>query len=97
MLCAIYKTRKKQGMYLYVPKKDHFDDVPDVLKEMFGKPELVTILALDKHKALANVDKQKLIDALTNEGFYLQMPPKEDDLLMQHRASLGLPTTADKK
>lgn len=97
MLCAIYKTRKKQGMYLYVPNKDNFDDVPDVLKEMFGKPELVTILALDKHPKVAGVDKQKLVAALNEEGFYLQMPPKEDDLLMQHRSALGLSATPDKK
>ncbi|MEC9059979.1 MAG: YcgL domain-containing protein, partial [Pseudomonadota bacterium] len=31
MLCAVYKTRKKDGMYLYVPKKDHFEDVPEPL------------------------------------------------------------------
>ena len=34
MLCAVYKTRKKDGMYLYVPKKDHFEDVP--LMAWFG-------------------------------------------------------------
>ena len=97
MLCATYKTRKKQGMYLYVPKKGHFDDVPEELMNMFGSGELVTILALDKHDKLANVDKQKLVTALTDEGYYLQMPPKEEDLLVAHRKSLGLSEISDKK
>ena len=97
MLCAVYKTRKKQGMYLYVPKKDVFDDVPDPLMQRFGKPELVTLLALDKREKIAGIDKQKLTDELNSNGFYLQMPPKEDDLLSTHRVSLGLPSSPDKK
>ena len=97
MLCAVYKTRKKEGMYLYVPKKDHFEDVPEALMETFGRPELVTIIALEKREKLGMVDKQKLIDELTEKGFYLQMPPKEDNLLEHHRESLGLSKNPDKK
>lgn len=97
MLCAIYKTRKKSGMYLYVPEKGNFADVPAPLLEQFGTPELVTMLALDKREKLAVVDKQKLIAALKSDGFYLQMPPKEDNLLEAHRKSLGLSGIPDKK
>lgn len=97
MLCAVYKTRKKEGMYLYVPKKDHFEDVPKPLMDMFGRPELVTILALDKHERLGVVDKQKLVDELKDQGFYLQVPPKEENLLETHRESLGLSKMPDKK
>lgn len=97
MLCAVYKTRKKSGMYLYVPEKGNFKQVPAPLLEQFGKPELVTLLALDKREKLATVDKQKLIEALESDGFYLQMPPKEDNLLEAHRKSLGLTGTPDKK
>lgn len=84
-------------MYLYVPKKDSFEDVPEPLMQMFGRPELVTILALDKHERLGMVDKQKLIDELSDKGFYLQVPPKEENLLETHRESLGLSKTPDKK
>ena len=84
-------------MYLYVPKKGHFDDVPEALMARFGAPELVTIIALEKRERLGGVDKQKLIEALSTQGFYLQMPPKEDNLLEQHRESLGLSKTPDKK
>lgn len=97
MLCAVYKTNKKSGMYLYVPKKGHFEDVPEALMSRFGVPELVTIIALEKRERLGGVDKEKLIDALNEQGFYLQMPPKEDNLLEKHRESLGLSKTPDKK
>ena len=82
---------------MYVPKKDSFEDVPEPLMQMFGRPELVTILALDKHERLGMVDKQKLIDELSDKGFYLQVPPKEENLLETHRESLGLSKTPDKK
>ena len=82
---------------MYVPKKDNFEDVPEPLMQMFGRPVLVTILALDKHERLGMVDKQKLIDELSEKGFYLQVPPKEENLLETHRESLGLSKTPDKK
>lgn len=90
MLCAVYKTRKKQGMYLYIEKKDDFNKVPEALMSQFGTPELVMILPLEKRQVIAGVDKDKLMTALEENGFYLQMPPKEDDLLAQHRTELGL-------
>lgn len=97
MLCAVYKTKKKSGMFLYVPNKDDFDEVPEVLMKQFTAPQLVMILPLDKRKHLAGVDKQKLITALTEQGYYLQMPPKEENLLESHRLSLGLSAQADEK
>ncbi|MBU3023330.1 YcgL domain-containing protein [Aestuariibacter sp. A3R04] len=97
MLCAVYKTRKKEGMYLYVPGKNAFDDVPDVLMDKFGNPELVMLVALDKHHRLAGVDKNDVKGAIEEKGFYLQMPPKQEDLLASHRQSLGMPPHVDKK
>ncbi len=97
MICAVYKTRKKAGMYLYLPKKDHFESVPEALMKQFGTPELVTLIALEKRESLAGVSKEKLIAALQDPGFYLQMPPKENDLLVEHRVSQGLSPRADKE
>ena len=96
MLCAVYKTRKKVGTYLYVLRKDDFSDVPEALMSQFVKPELVTIISLDKREKMG-VDKEKLVNALKEQGFYLQLPPKEEDLLSQHRVALGLNATPDKK
>lgn len=90
MLLAVYKTAKKAGMYLYVAKKDDFSTVPEALMNQFGRPELVMMLPLSKREALGGVDKAKLIEAVNEQGFYLQMPPKEENLLESHRESLGL-------
>lgn len=90
MLIAVYKTAKKAGMYLYVAKKDDFSAVPEALMAQFGKPQLVMMLPVHKREVLAGVDKARLIEAMNEQGFYLQMPPKEDNLLEKHRESLGL-------
>lgn len=90
MLIAVYKTAKKAGMYLYVAKKGDFSAVPEALMAQFGKPQLVMMLPVQKREALAGVDKARLIEAMNEQGFYLQMPPKEDNLLEKHRENLGL-------
>ena len=97
MLCAVYKTSRKAGMYLYVPGKNAFDDVPEVLMQKFGTPELVMLIPLNKRPQLAGVSKEDLQIALTEKGFYLQMPPKEEDMLSSHRLELGLTPNVDKK
>lgn len=97
MLCAVYKSRKKEGMYLYVPGKEAFDEVPEVLLSQFGTPQLVMLVALDKHDKLAGIDKNVLKNNLLVKGYYLQIPPKEKDLLALHRQAQGLSPYVDEK
>lgn len=78
MLCAIYKTRKKAGMYLYIAKRDQFDTVPSALLESFGKPEFVMLFNLTGQKQLAQADNQTVLTQIQQQGFYLQMPKDED-------------------
>ena len=96
MLIAVYKTAKKEGMYLYVPKKDDFSAVPEALMSRFGHPQLVMMLPVQKREVLGGVDKQKLLEAMDEPGFYLQMPPKEENWLETHRIELGLSPTSPK-
>ncbi|GAA03646.1 YcgL domain-containing protein [Photobacterium leiognathi] len=85
MLCAIYKSLKKDNTYLYINKKDDFSDVPEALMTTFGKPQFVMVLKLDGRKlALADVEKVK--EALKTVGFYLQVPPPVTNLLDQYKA-----------
>lgn len=84
MLCSIYKSSKKEGTYLYIPKRDDFSQVPDTLMQMFGKPVFVMLVSLDKHQlAQVNVDNVKA--SLEEQGFFLQLPPPPENLLEQHK------------
>jgi uncharacterized protein YcgL (UPF0745 family) len=88
MFCVIYRSPLRDETYLYVEKKDDFSRVPEELMKSFGRPQLAMILPLDGRKKLANADLEKVKAALTNQGFYLQLPPPPEDLLKQH-ISLG--------
>lgn len=80
MLCAIYKSRKKAGMYLYVAKREQFEAVPRELLDVFGKPEFVLLFNLAGDKPLALADKNQVQQHLEQQGFYLQMPKTEENL-----------------
>ncbi|CAM2809234.1 YcgL domain-containing protein [Vibrio mytili] len=84
MLCSIYKSAKKEGAYLYIPKKDDFSQVPDTLMQMFGKPIAVMTIKLDG-RTLAQVDIEKVKTSLQSEGFFLQLPPPPENLLEQYK------------
>lgn len=90
MLTAIYKSPKKQETYLYLPKRDDFSAVPEALLATFGKPVFVMLIKLDKSRELALADASKVRSELADKGFYLQLPPPSENLLKQHRESLGL-------
>ena len=89
MICAVYKSSRKADTYLFVKKRDVFDDVPVPLMEMFGAPTLVMVVPLSKrdHLGIADIDKVKV--ALEEQGFYLQIPPPNINLLDQHKQEIG--------
>jgi uncharacterized protein len=86
MLCAVYKSLKKDGTYLYVKQRDDFSSVPQALLTSFGAPVLVSIINLTKRQHLALADITKVQQQLQQQGFYLQLPPPVEDLLAQHKA-----------
>ena len=79
--CWVYRSRRKDETYLYLPEKDQFDSVPEALLKAFGEPKFVMQLELHKHRPLARVDVAEVIKAMADPGFYLQMPPKVESLL----------------
>jgi uncharacterized protein YcgL (UPF0745 family) len=89
MLCTIYKSSKKSDTYLYLVKKDDFSPVPKELMVTFGLPVLVMPLLLKEGRELAQADIEKVKQALTEQGYYLQLPPPPEDLLKQHKAQQG--------
>lgn len=84
MLCSIYKSNKKEGAYLYIPKKDDFSDVPDALMDMFGKPFFVMVIKLEG-RTLAQVDIEKVKTSMDEQGFFLQLPPPPENLLDKYK------------
>ena len=80
MLSFIYRSSKKDEMYLYLANKDGFDELEEGLKRVFGEPQFVMMIDLNKREKLARADKAKVIDELNEKGYYLQMPPQPHQL-----------------
>jgi uncharacterized protein YcgL (UPF0745 family) len=81
-ICTIYKSTKKDEMYLYVIKSEGVSRVPEALLAMFGKPVHVTDMLLKPERRLARADIVKVLEELDSKGFYLQMPPPKEDYLL---------------
>lgn len=77
MLCQVYKSPRKDQMYLYVEKSVGLAQVPKPLLHRFGEPEEVMMLLLDGKRSLARADAAEVALAIREQGFYLQMPPGE--------------------
>lgn len=74
--CAIYKSLKKFDSYLYVEREGDFTRVPPALLQMLGRLDHVMTLELTPERKLANADVAQVRRQLSEQGYYLQLPPK---------------------
>ena len=84
-ICSVYRSPKEEGMYLYVDKKNDLEPVPEALLKRFGKPELAMILVITPDKKLARADAERVLEMIKEQGFYLQIPPRPDELMQELR------------
>lgn len=81
LVCQVFRSSRKQEMYLYVDKSRGLQDIPDALMAQFGEPTLVMVLLLTPEKKLARANVAAVLDDIKEQGFYLQMPPTAAELL----------------
>ncbi|ATC97177.1 YcgL domain-containing protein [Pseudoalteromonas tunicata] len=89
MLAAVYKSSKKADTYLYVERRDDFSSIPEPLMATFGKPQFVMLINMRDRKVLGGADIEKVRNQLAQQGFYLQIPPPNENLLEQLRNQNG--------
>ena len=83
----IYKSRKKEELYLYLAEQDDFSVVPEDLMQSIGnEPQFVMQLTLSEQRKLAREDVRKVMQNLQEKGFHLQLPPPADLILQRERA-----------
>ena len=78
MKCTVFRSSQKDFTYIYLLAGHDFDDLPDTLKELFGQPEFVMDLKLTPERKLAYSDVKQVMQNLSEQGYHLQLPPKED-------------------
>lgn len=84
VFCSIYKSSKKDEMYLYVPRASGLKGVPEALMQLFGTPRHVSDMLLTADRPLARADVRQVLEKLADPGYYLQMPPPPEDWVLRH-------------
>lgn len=87
MQCVVYKGSKKVDHYLYVEKEDDFSRVPQALLDLLGQLELVIGLDLSPERQLAQADVKDVMQQLSDQGYYFQMPPKTGEELINPKTA----------
>ena len=78
MKCTVFRSSLKDFTYIYLLAGQDFDDLPDSLRDVFGQPEVVMDLELTPERKLAYSDVKQVMENLSEQGYHLQLPPKED-------------------
>jgi uncharacterized protein YcgL (UPF0745 family) len=74
MICTIYRSDTKSGLYIYLAKGKEIADLPEDLVKKLGKYTEVMELDLDKRNRLANEDINIVKANLKEMGYHLQIP-----------------------
>ncbi len=81
MKTYIYKSSRKDELYLYITIKDDFSAVPQTLYDSMGnEPIFVMEITLSADKPLARENVKKVMENLQEQGYHVQMPPRSDNL-----------------
>ncbi len=78
MKCFVYKSLKKADSYIFIENKDDFEKVPQPLLQLFGAPEFTLEFDLTEDRKLASADAKQVIEYINEQGYYLQMPSKNE-------------------
>ena len=72
---CVYRSASHESTYAMVPAESDFDDLPDAFKDQFGEAIAFYTFTLHEDKVLAQADPRQVLKALSEQGFYLQLPP----------------------
>lgn len=94
MHCTIYKSLKKPDLYLFLPKGTPPDTLDAAILAPFGRLEEVMYLDLSVDRALARTDTATIRHYLTTLGFYVQLPPENQNWAPWDNLKAGIPRPA---
>lgn len=81
MQAFVYKSQRKTETYVYLARRDDFEVVPASVREPLGQLSFVLDVELTPQRRLAHVDAAQVRQALSERGFFLQLPPSPAQVL----------------
>lgn len=91
MQVSIYRSSVKDGLYVYVNSETTIESLPAPVQKQLGDAEKAMDLDLQKDRKLSNADAGEVLDAIENQGFYMQMPHDIEALLALASGARSLP------
>lgn len=82
---SVFRSSKKPDTYLYVKRGQVWNDLPESLQGIFGKPAHAMDLVLTPERRLARTHGKQVLDAIADKGFFLQMPEEQSGYVIDFR------------
>ena len=78
MQCYVYRSKRKQKTYLFIPRQGDFSEVPESLVKLFGEAEFSFDFELTATRKLVMADAAEVLRNINENGFFLQLPPGDE-------------------
>ena len=83
MRVYIYRSSKKEGLYVYLREHQHLADLPEPVSRQLGTAEFAMEMELTADRKLGQEDASLVIANLESAGFHLQMP-RDIEMLIEN-------------
>lgn len=92
MQVTIYRSAVKDGLYVFVQSETTIESLPLPVRKQLGlATEKAMELNLEKGQKLSNSDATEVLDAIENQGFYVQMPRDTESIMAQISGTRTVP------
>lgn len=78
---STFRHHKKEATYLYLSQHFAWEKLPQTLQQQFPKTHHVIDFDMTPERKLARADSQKVYQSLSQEGYFLQLPPSDPQAL----------------
>ncbi|MAA63513.1 MAG: hypothetical protein CL581_01850 [Alteromonadaceae bacterium] len=85
---SVFRSSKKTDTYVYVRRGQDWSELPEVLRDIFGKPHHSMDLLLTPEKKLARQTGKQVLESIAEQGFFLQMPKEQDSYIIEFKQKL---------
>lgn len=83
MQCYVYRSSKKDGLYVYLADEDGLSQLPEPVLRQLGEPELAMSVDLATRTSLGHENIDEVRKNLEERGFHVQMPKNIEHLVLQ--------------
>ena len=86
---SVFRSSKKIDTYIYVRRGQVWDDLPEALRSIFGKPVHSMDLLLTPDKKLARTTGKEVLEAIHDKSLFLQMPEEQETYIVDFKRKIG--------